>query len=306
MPKVSVIVPNYNHACYLQQRIDSILNQTYQDFELILLDDCSTDHSREILLSYKENPKISRIVFNKQNSGSTFKQWNKGIEMAQGEYIWIAESDDWADITFLEELVSELNKYPDVGIVYTASTLIDEQGNCTYENNESNSGEVLFFKGIDFINNKLLTSNAIWNASMMLFRKELLNNVLNEEYKHMKYSGDWLLYVQLAQKSNIIEIKKTLNHYRKHDKNVSSTAIQAGIFFTEGFKVFRYVATIDGVKISQKTLAQWAKSFAKENIRYSFSSTIKKDILNSFLNYNPILVIYFGYYTIKTRIKLLI
>jgi hypothetical protein len=226
--------------------------------------------------------------------------------MAQGEYIWIAESDDWADITFLEELVSELNKYPDVGIVYTASTLIDEQGNCTYENNESNSGEVLFFKGIDFINNKLLTSNSIWNASMMLFRKELLNNVLNEEYKYMKYSGDWLLYVQLAQKSNIIEIKKTLNHYRKHDKNVSSTAIQAGIFFAEGFKVFCYAATIYGVKISQKTLAQWAKSFAKENIRYSFSSTIKKDILNSFLNYNPILVIYFGYYTIKKRIKLLI
>src|SRR5260370_33694300 len=107
MTTVSVIVPNYNHARYLHKRIDSVLGQTYQDFELILLDDCSTDHSRDILSPYGTNPRV-RIEFNEKNSGSTFKQWNKGVRMANGKYIWIAESDDYADKRLLERLVETL------------------------------------------------------------------------------------------------------------------------------------------------------------------------------------------------------
>lgn len=70
---VSVIVPNYNHAPYLKPRIDSIVNQTYHDFELILLDDCSTDNSREILESYRSNPHVTHIVYNEQNGRNTFR-----------------------------------------------------------------------------------------------------------------------------------------------------------------------------------------------------------------------------------------
>jgi cellulose synthase/poly-beta-1,6-N-acetylglucosamine synthase-like glycosyltransferase len=78
MPTVSVIVPNYNHARFLARRIDSILKQSFQDFELILLDDCSTDDSRSILSLYARDPRV-RIEFNEANSGGTFKQWNKGV-----------------------------------------------------------------------------------------------------------------------------------------------------------------------------------------------------------------------------------
>ena len=78
-PKVSIIVPNYNHARFLTQRLESIFNQTYQDFEVILLDDGSTDNSVEILEKYGKNDKVSALIFNIENSGSTFKQWVKGI-----------------------------------------------------------------------------------------------------------------------------------------------------------------------------------------------------------------------------------
>ena len=98
---VSVIIPNYCHARFLNQRIDSVLNQTYSDYEVIILDDCSTDNSREIIESYRNHPKISHIVYNEKNSGSTFIQWEKGFELARGEYIWIAESDYVARSTFL-------------------------------------------------------------------------------------------------------------------------------------------------------------------------------------------------------------
>src|SRR5215467_1498105 len=104
MPKVSIVVPNYNHARFLPQRLNSILGQTFQDFELILLDDSSTDDSRSILSQYTADPRV-RIEFNELNSKSPFKQWNKGVRLARGEYVWIAESDDYADERLLERLV---------------------------------------------------------------------------------------------------------------------------------------------------------------------------------------------------------
>jgi glycosyltransferase involved in cell wall biosynthesis len=117
MPTVSVIVPNYNHARYLRRRIDSILAQAYRDFELILLDDCSTDDSREILASYSGDPKV-RIEFNAKNSGSVFKQWNKGVQTARGRYICIAESDDYADAHFLARMVPILEEQPEVTLAH--------------------------------------------------------------------------------------------------------------------------------------------------------------------------------------------
>ncbi|RYE13814.1 MAG: glycosyltransferase family 2 protein, partial [Sphingobacteriaceae bacterium] len=103
-PKVSVIIPNYNHARYLPQRIESVIHQTFQDIEVILMDDCSLDTSRTIIAQYAAQDNRIRVILNEQNSGSTFKQWNKGIALAKGEYVWIAESDDYAELDFLETL----------------------------------------------------------------------------------------------------------------------------------------------------------------------------------------------------------
>src|SRR5712671_345349 len=112
-PTVSVIIPNYNHARFLRQRVDSVLGQTFQDFELILLDDCSTDERQSIIPENAADPRV-RMEFNEKNSGSTFKQWNKGVRLARGEYVWIAESDDYAEPQLLEKLVSRLNAEPSV------------------------------------------------------------------------------------------------------------------------------------------------------------------------------------------------
>jgi glycosyltransferase involved in cell wall biosynthesis len=120
MPKVSVVIPNYNHARYLRQRIETVLRQTFQDFELILLDDCSTDESRSILSNYARDPRV-RLEFNDVNSGSTFKQWNKGVRLARGEYVWIAESDDYAEDRLLRQFVSVLEADPEVAYVYCLS-----------------------------------------------------------------------------------------------------------------------------------------------------------------------------------------
>ena len=125
MIKVSVIIPNYNHSEFLEQRIQSVLNQTYQHFELIILDDASTDNSRAIIENYQDDPKINAIVYNQQNSGSTFLQWKKGIELAKGDWIWIAESDDWCEITLLQVLTDGIIRNPGCVISYCQSLMVE-------------------------------------------------------------------------------------------------------------------------------------------------------------------------------------
>ena len=126
--QVSVIVPNYNYARYLPMRIESILNQTFTDFELILLDDASTDESVSVLEKYRNNKHVSHIVVNEQNTGSPFQQWMKGISLSRGKYIWIAEADDLAEPDFLETCINSTQQAEDVSICYTGSLLIDNTG----------------------------------------------------------------------------------------------------------------------------------------------------------------------------------
>jgi glycosyltransferase involved in cell wall biosynthesis len=303
MPHVSVIVPNYNHAPYLKLRIDSILSQTFRDFELILLDDCSTDHSKEVLLSYKDHPKVTHLVFNEENSGSTFKQWEKGIELATGEYIWIAESDDWAEANFLEQIITAIGTNDTIGLVYTASKLINSTGEVTYENKEQNTHEVIEYKGNRFISEKLLTSNAIWNASMMVFKKSLFYMLHDTSYREMKYCGDWFLYAQFSRRADVLEVKQTLNNYRIHNNNVSTEAKRSGKYFTEGFRVFEYISAIDDVSIPLKSLYQWAKMYQKANKEYHFSKELRHDILSRFFNYNPLINFFVYFRMILSNLK---
>ena len=115
MPKVSIVLPNYNYAKYLDERIQSLLNQTYKDFELIILDDASQDNSIEVIEKYRNDPRVKTKYFS-ENSGLPYQRWNDGADMAQGEYLLIAGADDSCHPTLLEKLVEKLDNYPHVGL----------------------------------------------------------------------------------------------------------------------------------------------------------------------------------------------
>src|SRR5687767_14108483 len=98
----SVIIPNYNHGRFLHERIGSVVAQKKEPFEIIILDDHSTDNSREVIEIYRAHRLVTHIVYNEKNSGSPFAQWVRGIKLATASWIWIAESDDVANADFLE------------------------------------------------------------------------------------------------------------------------------------------------------------------------------------------------------------
>lgn len=234
MPTVSVIVPNYNHAPYLQQRIESILNQTYQDFEVIILDDFSTDDSQLIIETYHSNQKISHIVYNETNSGSPFKQWDKGIHLAKGEYIWIAESDDWCEPSLLSTIIKGFDKNKNIVLGYVQSYFIIESNIVKWVSNQRYLENTM--NGIEYLKKELLFDNAIFNASMAVFRKSAYIN-LSLGYKDFKFCGDWLFWASIARQGDVFISGKILNYFRNHQGDVSSKAYVSGYNFIEEIRV---------------------------------------------------------------------
>ena len=288
---VSVIIPNYNHEKYLQHRIDSVLNQTYQDFELIILDDKSKDGSIEIIEKYRNHPKVSHIVYNEVNSGTTFKQWKKGIELAKGEYIWIAESDDYADITFLEKVMLAVETNSSV-IGFSKSYVIDE-----YDIIKRERAEVLLSESCDldyFLSHLLLYGNVVYNASMVVFRKDAIDKSVWDKLARLKYCGDWLFWASLAMngKGTVSEVKEYLNYFRNHSSNVSNKAEVNGLTFLEGFPISKMIAKKQGIRLDKQFREKWFYEWQHYRSFYQLSKKTNMKILLLFLKYEPIIAYY--------------
>ena len=269
-PVVSVIVPNYNHAPYLRQRIDSVLGQTFQDFELILLDDCSSDESREIMLSYKENPHISHIILNDKNTGNTFLQWERGIQPAQGQFVWIAESDDVAEPQLLETLVGELQQHPKAAVAYCHSRMIDSEGHAmsfTWHPHGS-SGKTHIYEGAWYLRHKMLVHNHIYNASMTVFRKGLFGQI-PKSYQQYRYCGDWLFWNHVCTHGQVIEVCRVLNSYRQHERKVTMDSQQDGRKWRDIGGILRELSDMLQLSPLQRRClrGRWTKRFNKEGGR---------------------------------------
>ena len=295
MPSVSVIVPNYNHAPFLEQRIGSILGQTFQDFELILIDDGSTDGSRSIMERYRNNPHVSHIVFGESNSGSAFLQWNKGITLAKGEWIWIAESDDYADDTFLKRLMTEVDRVSDCSLAYTATWWVDLRSSKLWDTPHSNHVNV--YDGFHFIHKKLAVNNSIANVSECIFRRDRFLPAESHRYEHMRLCGDWFFYILLAQQGSVVEIDEPLSYYRQHNTNISSEAEHRGLTFLEGTEALDYMIKHCNLKVSNYARG-WGRLWSRYEKQYDFDSEVKRQVKERMGHY-PFIVFWHSLYRLK-------
>jgi glycosyltransferase involved in cell wall biosynthesis len=234
--KVSIIVPNYNHERVLQQRMETILKQTYTDFEVIILDDCSTDNSRNVIEQYSQHPKVSKIIYNEKNSGSTFKQWHKGMQLAVGDLVWIAESDDWCEPDFLEVLVNGFEKNPGCVIAFAQSYSMIDNNNVRWQSRHRLDEECI--SGQVFLNKRLVYGCTIFNASMAIFKREYAL-LMNNDYTSFKMAGDWLFWINMTKYGDVFISGKVLNYFRKGEENVSSKIYASGYNYLEELTVLQ-------------------------------------------------------------------
>lgn len=236
--KVSVVIPNYNYANYIENRIDCVLEQTYPIYELIVLDDCSNDNSIEIInnkikeVKKKYKNVVIKFIPNKENSGNVFKQWGKAFKESTGDYLWIAEADDLCDKHFLNVAMQGFDN-PDVVLSYTESKGIDENGNvfrANFRDWEDPFNIKLWNKsfnldGIEYLNKSLCLNDSIVNASGVVFKKK--ESIPVSEYlkgsQSFRLSGDWYFYSKYLLHGSISFSTDPLNYHRIHSNSVTST-----------------------------------------------------------------------------------
>jgi glycosyltransferase involved in cell wall biosynthesis len=239
-PLVSVIVPNYNHEAFLHQRLETIYNQSYDHIEVILLDDQSSDGSVGILEEYAHKyPNITRLIINEKNSGGVFHQWKKGIEAANGELIWIAESDDFCSLDLLEKLVI-FHENDAVMLAYAKTVFVQE------EREIWSIAEYLSDIDTELWNTKFLSSahrlvNTAWgiknivpNASSAVFKNPKGMGLLDDTtWQSMRICGDWVFYLHVIRGGLVGYTPEATNYYRLHHSNTSVATYAKDIYYLE-------------------------------------------------------------------------
>ncbi len=209
--KVTVLMSVYNGEKYLREAIDSILNQTFRDFEFLIINDGSTDRTIEILRSYHD--RRIKIINNERNMGLT-KSLNKGLKMARGEYIARMDADDISLPNRLDKQLAVMEKNNNIGVVACWLKIIDDNNNEIrpwHADRESNSPEEIYYT--------LFFENCIAHSSV-LFNKKIVLKIGGYD-ESFKKSQDYELWTRLSKITKITKIKDALVVRRKHSGNIS-------------------------------------------------------------------------------------
>lgn len=226
-PLVSIIFTSYNHQEYLRQALDSLVNQTYPNTEIIIIDDCSTDGSQEILRTYQHLPNIN-LQLQTRNSGSYVKASNLGASYAKGEYLLFAQCDDFAEPTQIEQLMDAFVRNPSVGVVYSKSNLVDKNGivfSNDFVGRERKFKEAVknnpLIKGLQ-LKEFLFYSCVIPNLSAALIRTNLYKKVAGLSDMYLVVA-DWELWLDLSDSTDFYYIERPLNNFRQHETTIRSS-----------------------------------------------------------------------------------
>ena len=272
MPKVTVYLTSFNHAKYIGAAIESVLNQTFTDFELIIWDDASTDESWSIIKRY-EDPRI-RAFRNEENTGGTIGFDEKLANLVKGEFIAIHHSDDVWEVDKLEKQVNFLESHPDVGAVFTHVQIIGEDGgpfkrtdhfysSIFQEANRTRHEWLRFF---------FMKGNALCHPSVLI-RKSCFEKC--GSYRHDLWQlPDFDMWVRLCLQFDIHIIQEKLTKFRVRDGNANASAWKRDTSLRTYFEyhqiVYNYLK-IDTFEEFEKVFPEAKKYFRQENTNLSFA-----------------------------------
>jgi hypothetical protein len=241
---VSAIIPCYNHARYLDERIRSILGQRVTPSEVIALDDCSTDDSLAVLERWqRSSPVPFRLVRSERNSGSPFGQWAKGVTLARSELVWIAESDDASSPHFLERLAPYFADAR-LALAYAESRVVGAQGQWLadsyrfYTDSLSSRKWLAAYveEGAAEIDQALAVKNTIPNASAVVFRRAVLIRHL-QSIESFGHCGDWWAYLCCLREGRIAYHPEALNSHRQSTGSVTDIGERGPALLTEALRI---------------------------------------------------------------------
>lgn len=247
MTKVTVWLTSYNHGIHLRESIESVLNQTYRDYELYIVDDCSTDDSKAVIEKYQKTDRRIKTIFHEKNIGESGLKWEIGHLL--GEYIAILHGDDKWEDTKLEKQVKYLDEHAEVEACFTGVSVIDENGN-KYEGNhaykrvfqEKNRTRYQWLRYF-FDNGNCLCHPSLLIRKQAYFKYNLLSEGLNS-------LPDFDKWIKICMNRDIYIIPEKLTCFRVHDseKNASGdTAEKQKRLFIEEYLVYQNYFNITNI-----------------------------------------------------------
>jgi len=271
-PKVSVLMPVHNSEKYLRGAIDSILNQTFVDFEFLIIDDYSTDNSLQIVESYSD-PRI-RIVKNSTNMGIACSL-NKGLELAKGEYIAPMDADDVAVIDRFTVQVDFLDNHPSIGIVGSAIEVIDEEGRpFRIVNKPLNDSEIRWH---------LLLKNPFAHSAVMLRRKliEKYRLFYDRQFETVQDYDFWSRLLLLTKGANISQV---LLQYRVHSKSATNLMRQQQLSGHDKIAIRTIKQYCPGILLSSENVSRLRMLFVAKTDEEVYLDKWRADDIRTFLS----------------------
>jgi glycosyltransferase involved in cell wall biosynthesis len=220
----SIVIPSYNHENYIRRCIDSVLKQSYKNFELIIIDDGSRDSSPEIISSYTD----PRIIFVKQENQGAHHAINRGLSMAKGDYLTILNSDDEYHPQRLEKCIAAFSKHPDTDLISTWIDVVDVDSKKlgtkeAWKNMEpwAIANKALTFAGTDDYALNALMTNFVSTTSNMIFRRKVYEKLGG--MRNLRFAHDWDFLLRVCAKFNCLNLEESLLSYRIHNSNTISS-----------------------------------------------------------------------------------
>jgi glycosyltransferase involved in cell wall biosynthesis len=230
---VTAVVASYNHAEFLVQRMESLIAQTHRDLEILVIDDCSTDNSVEVLRKYQSHPKVTLII--REQNGGWVTVSNQGVEMATGEFILFANCDDDCDPSMIQRLVAAMRAHRTAGMAFCRSVLVDEHDNLLGDDFAVRERSFRVRCSTDTLlsgaetSRFLLHSCVIPNLSAALFRRECFASVGNLSSSY-RVCCDWDLFFRIAARYDVAYIAEPLNRFRQHSSTIRSVTKERVVY----------------------------------------------------------------------------
>lgn len=237
---ITAIVPNYNHARFLKERLRSIVDQTYPHIKIIVLDDCSTDNSREVITRIAaECPRPIELHFNKKNAGNVFAQWRKGVELADQDLIWLCESDDFCDPKFAASMVKHFQDmsvtmaFGQIQFCNAQGVFVDGMDKIRQSAEDLDWSSTVKRPAAEWFSKALGTRNVISNVGGCMFRRQELPLEVWEEAQTFRITGDWFLYSRIAGGGQIVYEPSSVAYFRQHGSNTSASNFTRDYYYRE-------------------------------------------------------------------------
>jgi glycosyltransferase involved in cell wall biosynthesis len=277
---VSVVVASYNHAEYLVQRMESLLNQTYQYIEILVIDDCSTDNSVEILRKFEIHSKVKLIL--REKNGGWVAVSNQGAELASGEFLIFANCDDACDPRMIERLVERMRENPTAAISYCRSLMINEDGQTIGDDFSLREKSFRTKCTVDALIEKrkmsifLLYSCVIPNLSAALFRTDCYKDS-GGLIANYRVCSDWDLFFRIVNKHDVFYVAEPLNYFRQHTTTIRSRTKEK-ILYEE------YFILLLG-RLKQYDLTVYERNRVRLRVMYLWASHILLPNINGIVNF---------------------